>query len=67
MLVWIASVQPERGKGRELLAWCKEAAAAINQGFGPARPAEVLTELFGEQGRIHIAMGLKDLAPWASS
>ncbi len=60
MLLWITTLQPERGKSQEAVAVAKEAVTIANQGFGPTRPAEVFTELFGAAGQIYITIGLQD-------
>jgi hypothetical protein len=60
VFIWMASLQPERGKRGEALVWAKEYAAAINAGVSPIRPAEVLVEVFGEHGRIYMAGGYRD-------
>jgi hypothetical protein len=67
MLLWTASWRPAPGKGNEATAWVKELLAAGNQAVGPARPYEVLTEVFGEAGRVYAFGGFKDwdeLAKW---
>jgi hypothetical protein len=53
MLLHIRSFRPTRGKNTATLAWAKEVASVFDKSIGPARPTEVLTELFGENGRIY--------------
>jgi hypothetical protein len=62
MLMWTASWAPAPGKGREAIAWVKETLAAGNQAVRPARPYEVLIEVFGEAGRICAYGGFQDMA-----
>ena len=64
MLLHIRSFRPQLGKNAEALAWAKEVGSVFDKEIGPARPTEVLTELFGENGRVYWLVSWRDWAQY---
>ena len=64
MLLHIRSFRPQLGRNAEALTWAKEVASYFDKELGSARPTEVLTEQFGEFGRIYFLISWQDWAQY---
>ena len=62
MYLWLSSFRAMPGKEGEAVEAAKAVAEAMNKGYAPATPCQVLSERLGDHATIYYALGIDSSA-----